>query len=244
MIRGLLALVVLVLVTPAIALAAVASGLLRRREIDLRPARSWSRVMLRAVGARVRYAGLEHRDTPRPCFYVSNHESNVDIWALIQVLPVDTKFVAKRSLFRIPFLGWAMRRAGFVEIDRANRSRAIHSLELAAARVRGGVPLIVFPEGTRSRDGGLGPFKKGSFHLALRAEATIVPVAIRGSGRILAARSWRVRPGAVEVRFLPPVDIARFLPDDHAGLLEAVRSRIASALDSAAVVDAAPVHRA
>ncbi len=224
------ALLVFLVVTPIIATGAILSSLLRRREATMAPVALWGRALLAAIGARVEYLGLEHRIGDRPCIFVSNHQSNVDIWALGCVLPPHTKFVAKQSLFGLPFIGWAMRRAGFIAIDRERRHLAMQSLELAAARIREGRSLILFPEGTRSKDGRLQRFKKGGFHLALRAGVPVVPIAISGSWNVLPPGKFAARSGAIQVRFLPAIEVARFLPDDYRGLLATVHGAIAGAL--------------
>ena len=185
MLRALWALAVFLVVTPVVAGSAFVVSLWRGDTIDLRPAVTWSRAILGALGARVEYSGLEHRPVDAPCVFVANHQSNADIWAVAPALPLDTKFVAKASLFRIPFLGWAMRRAGFVAIDRSQRRSAIESLRAAVAVISGGRPIILFPEGTRSRSGELRPFKKGPFHLAIQAAVPVVPVVIDGSWDVL-----------------------------------------------------------
>jgi 1-acyl-sn-glycerol-3-phosphate acyltransferase len=231
MLRGLWTFVVFVFITPGLALAAMAVALLRpRSEFVMRVGRLWSRTLLAAVGARVEYSGVPPERWPQPCIFLSNHQSNVDIWALIAVLPYSTRFVAKQALFRIPAMGWAMSAAGFVPIDRGNRARAIRSLQLAAARIRDGVSVVLFPEGTRSRTGELQPFKKGPFHLALRAGVPLLPLAISGSGRVMPPRGMRVRPGPVRVRALSPIDPRSFEPDDHEGLRLRTRQVIEEAL--------------
>jgi 1-acyl-sn-glycerol-3-phosphate acyltransferase len=231
MLRGLCAFIVLVIMTLACGLPAMLISLIRRgSDITMRAGRIWSRTMLAAVGARVEYRGLENLTARQPCVYIANHQSNVDIWALINVLPYPARFVAKESLFRIPVLGWAMAAAGFIPIDRANRGRAMKSLRLAAEKVRAGRPVVLFPEGTRSRTGELQPFKKGPFHLALQAGVPVVPVIISGSFEVLPPRSLRVSPGPVDVRFLPPMEISEFLPADYNGLLRRVHETMRKAL--------------
>jgi 1-acyl-sn-glycerol-3-phosphate acyltransferase len=239
MLRGIVAFVVLLVVTPVLAVAAVLHGLLAEGgRADLRVARTWSRVMLASVGARVTYRGRAGLAGGGPCIFASNHVSNADIWALICALPLDTKFVAKAELFGVPFLGIFMRRAGFIAIDRADRGRAIQSLRAAAERIRGGCPVIVFAEGTRSKDGRLQPFKKGPFHLALEAGVPVVPIAIRGTWEILPPGSLRVRPGPVDVSFLEPLAVTPYQPDDYPGLMAAVRARIAEAIGERAAATA------
>jgi len=234
MLRAVYAQIVFVLATLVLGGLAFVGSLLRPgSDICMRMGRAWSRAMLSAMGARVTYEGVEHSRAVRPCVYIANHQSNVDIWVLIRVLPLHTRFVAKQSLFRIPVMGWAMAAAGFIPIDRRNRGRAIESLRLAATRIRQGRSVVLFPEGTRSKDGRLLPFKKGPFHLALEAGVPVVPVAIHGSGRVLPSRAIRPRPGPVLVRFLEPVPVAAYEPRNHAGLLEEVRRRIEEELGEA-----------
>ena len=190
----------------------------------------WGRMNYRAAGARVRWEGLDIARTDGPCIYVSNHQSNVDIWTLIAVLPKRTRFAAKQSLFKVPILGWALRVSDFIPIDRANRTKAIRSLNDAAAKIRGGRSVVLFAEGTRSGGDTLAPFKKGPFHLALAAGVPIVPVAISGSGAVMPARGLNVRSGPVRVRFLDPIDVTPYQPKNAQGLLDTVHRAIAQAL--------------
>lgn len=210
--------------------AIIGSVLFRNRDLTMHLGRMWSRVMLSALGSRVEYSGLDHIDRHGPCVFISNHTSSVDIWALACVLPPHARFVAKQELRRVPVMGWAMAASGFVFVDRANRTRAIKSLEQAAEKIRGGLSVVLFAEGTRSLDGCLQPFKKGPFHLALRAAVPIVPVAISGSWGILQPRSLRVTPGVVRVRFEQPIDVAAWPPDDVAGLTRHVHAVVRAAL--------------
>jgi 1-acyl-sn-glycerol-3-phosphate acyltransferase len=231
MLRGLYAFCVLVIITLVCAIPAGVYSLLRPgSDFAMHAARLWGRTMLRAVGARLEPSGLEHLTARMPCIYVVNHQSNVDIWALLSMIPPPTRFVAKKSLFRIPVLGWAMAATGFIPIDRANRGRAMRSLKAAADKVRAGRPVLLFPEGTRSRSGALQPFKKGPFHLALQAGVPVVPIVISGSWNVLPPKSLRVSPGPVQVRCLPPVEIEEFLPTDYRGLLGKVHEVMELAL--------------
>jgi 1-acyl-sn-glycerol-3-phosphate acyltransferase len=193
----------------------------------MRLGKVWSRLFLGAAGIRVSYDGLDDAHRHHPCVYMANHESLIDPMALAPALPPSTLFVSKKSLFRIPVFGWAMTAAGFISIDRGDRRRAIESLDGAADRIRSGRSLILFPEGTRSRDGVLQPFKKGPFHLALRAGVPVVPVAISGSRALWQPGSLLVRSGEVRVRFAPPLDLAGRGPDDLPVLMTRVREAIA-----------------
>jgi 1-acyl-sn-glycerol-3-phosphate acyltransferase len=228
MLRGIWTMIVLVLATGVLApVAAVVSLLVPRSNITIHVGRLWARVLLAAAGVQVRYHHLERLRLHPACIFIANHQSMVDIWAMIRVLPAPTRFVAKRELFRIPVFGWALAASGCIPIDRRDRAEAIRSLRRAANRIRAGRPVVLYPEGTRSRDGRLQPFKKGAFHLALAAGVPVVPVAITGSFRVLPPGSLRVTPGPVEVWVEPPIDIARYQPRDHEGLRAAVQSIIA-----------------
>ncbi|NIL99708.1 MAG: 1-acylglycerol-3-phosphate O-acyltransferase [Acidobacteria bacterium] len=211
-------------------IAAIWTNLRPGSDVAMVVGRVWGRLNYRAAGARLTYESLDTARAHTPCIYISNHQSNVDIWALIAVLPKQTRFVAKQSLFKIPLLGWALRVSDFIPIDRANRSKAIRSLDDAAAKIRGGRPVVLFAEGTRSAGDTPAPFKKGPFHLALAAGVPIVPVAISGSGAVMPPRGLKVRPGPVTVRFCDPIDVEPYRPKDVQGLLDAVHAVISRAL--------------
>jgi 1-acyl-sn-glycerol-3-phosphate acyltransferase len=186
--------------------------------------------VLGAAGIRVAYHGLEHARGIAPRVFICNHLSMVDVWAVAPALPASNLYVAKRSLFRIPVVGWAMRAAGFIAIDRQQRADAIRSLEAAAALVRAGRSILLYPEGTRSRTGRLAPFKKGPFHLALAARVPVVPVAVSGSWRTLPPGAVLIRQGPVRVSFSPPIDLATWPAGDVEGLMVAVRRAIVAGL--------------
>jgi len=232
--RGLWTGLVLTLTTLVCALvSAVGTTLRPSSDVTMMVGRIWGRMNYRAAGARVRFEGLEIAHAHAPCIYVSNHQSNIDIFVLISVLPLHTRFAAKQSLFKVPILGWALRVSDFVPIDRANRARAIRSLDQAAAKIRGGRSVVLFAEGTRSPGDALAPFKKGPFHLALAAGVPIVPVAISGSGAVMPPGGLRVRPGPVRVRFCDPIDVSPYRPKDAQGLLDATHRAISQALAGA-----------
>jgi 1-acyl-sn-glycerol-3-phosphate acyltransferase len=241
--RGIWTLGVLIVATAVLApIAAVGSLVVPRSNVLIHAGRLWSRLLLAACGARVRYHHVERLSAHPACIFIANHQSMVDIWAMLRVLPPATRFVAKRELFRIPVFGWALAASGCIPLDRDDRTRAIRSLRGAAERIRGGRPVVLYPEGTRSRDGRLQPFKKGAFHLAVEAGVPIVPVAITGSFRVLPPGSLRARPGPVEVWVEPPVDVASYLPRDHDGLRAAVQSVFARRFGQAELVlDERPV---
>src|SRR6187549_2686782 len=192
----------------------------------------WSKRLLGQADVTLRTSGVEHAERAHgaSAFVVmSNHQSLYDIPVLYQTLPLRVRMVAKAELFRIPIWAQAMRVAGFVELDRSARERAIESLERAKEAVARGTSIWIAPEGTRSRDGSLGPFKLGGFHLAAGAGAKILPVTVAGTRSILPARGARVVAGAiVRVTVHPPIDPAEYGNDVNDALVQAVRNSIES----------------
>ena len=148
-----------------------------------RLARFWGRLHLKICGINVVVRGLENLDNP-PYVIMCNHQSALDIYALLGSLPVFFKWIAKRQLFKIPFFGWAITKAGYISIDRENPREALKSIEEASRKIRAGMNILIFPEGTRSPDGVLLPFKKGGFTLALRAMVPIVPIGVYGTSML------------------------------------------------------------
>lgn len=205
---------------------AAIGGRCRARACHAAP-RSWSRTMLRAAGVRVELEGLENLDPPRPAVLVSNHQSWYDVFALAGHLPVDYRFVGKAELARIPVFGPAWLACGNIAIDRSNRAGAIRSLSVAGQRlVEDRAVVVMFPEGTRSTDGCLLPFKKGAFMLALQLGVPIIPVAVAGTRAIMPKGAWSVRPGTVRVRFGEPIEVDGFDQSQRDLLIELVRRRI------------------
>ncbi len=151
------------------------------------------------------------RTGDRPAIFIGNHTSLFDPPLMISTLPCRPVFMAKRELARVPFLGWVIWLADFIFIDRGHRGAARRSLKQAALRIRAGQSIVAFPEGTRSRDGHLLPFKKGPFLLALEAGVPLVPFAIQGGPEILPKGTWRVQGGPYLIRVGAPLE-----PGDYA----------------------------
>ena len=187
------------------------------------------RVGLRAAGIRVHPVWQQPLDPAQPCLFFSNHVSNLDPPVLIPLLPVRTAAFLKRSLMKIPVLGWGMHLGGFIPVDRDGRAEsAIESARIAKQTLASGVHLLSFVEGTRSRDGRLQPFKMGPFYLAVESGAPVVPVSIHGTESMLKKGSFRIAPGTAHILFHAPL-----FPRDYASredLLQAVRFAIASGL--------------
>ena len=168
-------------------------------------ARLWCRMIAGTVGARVRVHGA-HNIVPGASYvFLSTHQSYMDIPAMLGYLPAQLRIAAKKSLFRIPFMGWHLTRAGHIPIDRSSTQNAVASMQRAASYLRDGICAFVFPEGTRSRDGYLHQFKKGGFKLAIQAQVPIIPVTIIGSRQILPPDSIIFRPGPMEMYVDAPI---------------------------------------
>jgi 1-acyl-sn-glycerol-3-phosphate acyltransferase len=177
--------------------------------------RRWIRWIFATCGIRVEAGGLEHVRATKTAVYMSNHQSVLDIGAIVETLPVSWRFVAKRELTYIPFFGWALGLSDQVVIDRGNRRRSVESLRRAAERIRGGVNVIIFPEGTRSADGSLQPFKSGGFHLAIDAQVPVIPITVSGSFQLTPKRSLQVRSGTIKVVYGAPIPTAGLTTHDR-----------------------------
>jgi 1-acyl-sn-glycerol-3-phosphate acyltransferase len=183
---------------------------------------------VRMAGVRWKVVGERLPDPSQHYLYMSNHVSNLDPPVLIPLLPHRQTIMMKKSLFRIPVLGTAMRMADCVPIDRHNRDSAIASVRHAEDVVRRGHHMVMFPEGTRSRDGRLLPFKKGPFYMAMETGTPVIPITVLGTEKLLPKGKHFVKSGEVTIVFHPPIDPKHFANRDE--LIVAVRSAIASAL--------------
>jgi len=193
-------------------------------------ARLWSRVILSVPGVKLDIKMRAPLDPGRPYVFMANHASMVDIWAVCVAIPASFRFIAKKQLSRIPLFGWAMSAGRFIFIDRQNAVAARRSMEEAARRIRAGQSVVIFPEGTRTRDGRLLPFKKGGFHLAIDSGAAIVPMAIRGSHDVMPRGAALIRKGTVSVEVGEPIPTAGLTTSDREALIAQVRGRIAGML--------------
>lgn len=189
--------------------------------------RDWSKGILRTAGVTVEMQGTEHIDPERPQIVVANHCSWFDVFTLSAHFPGVYHFVAKQELARIPIFGRAWLACGHISIDRSDRQSAIESLDRAAEKIRSqDATIIMFPEGTRSRDGTLQRFKKGAFVLAIQASVPVVPVAIDGSHRVMPKGAWLVRPGPIRVRIGEPISVDGMELKDRDALVRRARSEV------------------
>jgi len=179
--------------------------LTRDRGASLWAMRSWCRSSALALGIHIEPSGLENVP-PAPFVYASNHQSLLDVLTLGAVLPGDFKWAARRSLMKIPFLGWHLQLAGHVPVDRQAGSRAAAQVIARFEEVlRAGKPLLIFPEGTRSEDGIVRPFKNGGFYAAARAGVPVVPVALDGTHKLMHKGAFHTGDGLVRVRVGEPI---------------------------------------
>lgn len=183
---------------------------------------------VKMVGADIETIGRESFDHNATYIFMFNHVSNLDPPVVIPLIPRRTSVLLKKELFRIPILAQAMKMARFVPVDRRNRESAVNSVKAAVEVMREGVHMAVFPEGTRSPDGRLLPFKKGPFHLAMESGVPVLPVSIYGTEKMMGKGTMKIKPGKVTVVYHPPIDPKRF--KDKESLMAATRAAIASGL--------------
>lgn len=211
-------------------LALLSSVVPPRGRASLFFARVWSRCLLAAGGVRVAVEvdpALAAASGGSGFVFLSNHQSYFDIPVIYASNPEPVLFAAKRSLFRIPIFGWSLSAAGFIPVDRQDPSKGRAVFALAARRLRAGLSVLFFPEGTRQREDRLGPFQRGGFLVALKAGLPIVPVGIRGAAQVLHRDRWIVRPGTVHVRYGAPIDTAAYGLGGRRELMAETRRRIA-----------------
>lgn len=191
-------------------------------------ARAWSWLILKTSGIRVKVEGLNNVQPRQTTIYCANHQSAMDIPILFVNLPVQFRFVAKRSLFNMPFMGWHLRRSGHIPVDRDRPREGLKSMNRVAEEIRAGKSVLLFPEGHRSRDGQLLPFKAGSFHIAILSGVPIVPITLNGTARVLKPDTYHVRAGQTEMIVHPAIETKALTLKDVHSLSEQVRSTIAS----------------
>jgi len=204
--------------------ASIASSLFERRGYFAHwCARTWSRLILATTGVHVEVEGLERLDRGRTYVFVSNHQSIYDIPILFWSLPFQLRIIAKASLGNFPFLGWHLRRTGHMLVDRSRPDRS-RIFKWASRLMSEGLSLIVFPEGTRSRDGRVGRFKGGSFLLALQAGLPVVPLSVVGSRHIMLKGRLATYPGHVRLVVHEPIETTGIADPDPRAFGERIRT--------------------
>ena len=194
-------------------------------------ARQGCRIGLRLGGIRARYLHRERTSDHRCCVFVANHVSNVEAPALFAVLP-RIAVIMKQSLGRLPLLGYAMRLGGFICVDRQAKDSRRKALDEAVRTLRGGISMLVFPEGTRNPTGTLLPFRPGPFQMAIEAGVPVMPITVHEAAERMPKGSWHIRPGTMTVIFHPPISTAGLQAEDRIALMARAREVMQSALDA------------
>jgi 1-acyl-sn-glycerol-3-phosphate acyltransferase len=192
----------------------------------------WAKILLLICNTKVEIVGMENILRGKPQIFMANHQSDFDILIVLAHIPGQFRWLVKKELFHIPVFGAAMKSAGYVELDRNNRERAMQSLDQAALSIREGKSIMAFPEGTRSRFGEIKPFKQGTFYLAINSGVPIVPISIIGSGEIMPKRSLKIKPGKIKLVIGKPIDVKNFTLENRQGLITVVRNTIIKNYDS------------
>ena len=194
-------------------------------------ARAWARSILFVSGIHVHVNGLENLNVEDSCILMPNHQSNFDIPVLLGCLPIQFRWLAKAELFKIPIFGRGMRGCGYISIDRTNRKSAFQSLAEAATKIRNGVSVLIFPEGTRSWDGKILPFKKGGFVLSVDAGVPIVPIVIFNTWSIMSKGRLCIRTRSVRMDILAPIPTSGYTRETKDDLMDSVRNTICNAFE-------------
>jgi 1-acyl-sn-glycerol-3-phosphate acyltransferase len=180
-------------------------------------AKFWTRSILFSAGVKLVIEGLEKVDKNKNYIFIGNHQSHFDVMAVFSVLPLKARFMAKKELYKIPLFGWALAATGTIKIDRSNREKSIVSMNNALERIKQGVSIAIFAEGTRSEDGSIKEFKKGGF--------------VSGSRFILRKHSFKVKPGKIKMVFSDPINTRKYSYQDREKLSELTRSIILKNFD-------------
>jgi 1-acyl-sn-glycerol-3-phosphate acyltransferase len=193
-------------------------------------ARFWSKVLIKIAGVQLEIEGLEKIDPQGSYVFVSNHVSYMDTPIVLGHIPVQFRFLAKKSLFSVPFLGYHLKRAGHLSVPRENPREALKTMAEAGRVIRErGISVLIFPEGGRSLEG-LKPFKEGAAYIAINAGVPVVPVGLEGTLQVLPMHSLNVRPGHVIMRIGDPIPTANLTLKDRAKLTQEVHTRVAELL--------------
>lgn len=235
--RSIIALVGIILYTLVFGLLAILAGIFSRGNlIQHLCTKVWVWLILKTAGVKVKVKGLENIPKNSACVLMSNHQSHFDVVSLFSVIPLRIYFLAKKELLKIPVFGWAMFLIGHIFIDRSDRESAFKSIDQAAKKVKNGKNVMVFPEGTRSPDGELLPFKKGGFVLAIKSGVPVLPIGIYGSNKILPKGSLRISSGVINVVVGKPIDTRNFSVEEKEKLMDVVRKEIEKLREEARIL--------
>lgn len=191
----------------------------------------WARMNLLVSGVLVSIEGKEHIEKHKSYILMSNHESHYDVLALIACMPLQLRWVMKLELREVPIFGFCCERMGHIYVDRGHSKNAHESLRAAGEKIRNGASVVFFPEGTRSPDGKLLPFKKGGFVIALEAKVPILPVTVVGGRKVVPKGSHRILPGTMKVIIHEPITVEGYSYDTKEALMERVKEVIEKDLE-------------
>jgi 1-acyl-sn-glycerol-3-phosphate acyltransferase len=189
-------------------------------------ARLWGKIALLANRVKVKLEGMGHVTGEGPYIFMSNHQGYYDVFALLGHLPVQFKWLVKKELFSIPFLGWTMAAAGYINVDREGTRKTVEALNEAAQKIREGMSIVIFPEGSRSPDGSIQTFKKGGFTLAIKSGVPIVPIAITGTREIMPKGRLTVAAGQIRIQMGHPIPTQNYSLKDRETLIKKVNRAI------------------
>ncbi|MGD8539044.1 MAG: lysophospholipid acyltransferase family protein [Candidatus Aminicenantes bacterium] len=186
----------------------------------------WAPPLLFITGSRVKVEGRDKIDFSEPHIFIFNHQSTLDIAVAFRTIPVGIRFIAKKELKSVPFLGWYMRAMGMIFVDRKRSQKAFRSLEKASELIRKGADIVSFAEGTRSPNGKIQSLKKGTFVVALQTGVPVVPVAIEGTRHVMPKNTFKLRPHLIRVAFGQPLATKDLKYEDRADLIKDVREQL------------------
>lgn len=238
MVRSILLVMVGVAVTAFMSCCCVVFAYMTREENSIHKVASiWAKILLKLTNTRTEIVGAENILLGKPQIFLANHQSDFDILIVLGHLPSQFRWIVKKELFHIPIFGKAMRNAGYIEIDRQHHERAMQSLDIAARKIREGKSVMSFPEGTRSKDGKIKPFKQGMFYLAIKSGVPIVPISIIGAGDIMPKRSLQIKPGKIIMVIDSPIDVSNYSSENRQELIDLVQTVIIKNYEKYKIVD-------
>ena len=239
MFRALFLVTVGIAITAFMSGCAVAFGFITSDEnMAHRVGNIWAKMLLAIANTKVEIIGAENVLIGKPQIFMANHQSDFDVLIVLAHLPGQFRWIVKKELFQIPIFGRAMQSAGYIEIDREDREKAIMSIDKAAMKIREGKSVMSFPEGTRSKDGKIKPFKHGMFYLAIKSGVPIVPISIIGAGEIMPKRSLHIKPGRITLVIDKPIDVSGYSIENRQELIDKVQNVIAGNYEARSVAKA------
>lgn len=240
MIRALFIVTVGIAITAFMSGCSVAFGFITSDENMVhRVANIWAKMLLAVANTKVEIIGAENILMGKPQIFMANHQSDFDILIVLAHLKGQFRWIVKKELFQIPLFGKAMQSAGYIEIDREDREKAMMSIDKAAMKIGEGKSVMSFPEGTRSKDGKIKPFKQGMFYLAIKSGVPIVPISIIGAGEIMPKRSLHIKPGKITMVIDKPIDVTEYSLENRQELIDRVQNIIARNYEARSVAQAA-----